>query len=43
MVRTCGKNNRRTTVKKVLKNNPEGKKHIGKPGKRRLDDVKKIM
>jgi len=30
-------------VKKVFKNTPEGKKHIGKSRKRPLDDVKKIM
>jgi hypothetical protein len=32
-----------TTVKKVFKNIPEGKKPIGKPRKRWLDDVKNYV
>jgi hypothetical protein len=37
MVRTCGKNARRS-VKKVFKNIPEGKRSIGRPRKRWLDN-----
>ena len=41
MVRTRGKISRekKRTVKKVFKNSPEGKRSVGKPRKRWLEDV----
>jgi hypothetical protein len=43
MFRTRGKNDRRDNYEEMFKNIPEGKKTIGKPRKRRLDDVKNCV
>ena len=39
MVRTCGKMPAARTVRNDFKNIPEGKRFVGKPRKRWLDDV----
>ena len=40
MVRKCGKDSRRNVEKKVVMNIPEGRRSVGKPRKRWLDDAK---
>jgi hypothetical protein len=44
VIRTCGKNVRKKCLKKKLfKNTPDGKRSVGKPRKRWLDDVENYL